>query len=350
MIQPYPTIQFEQLKHILVDETIPTGKKLLLIGTGEKGEYYNPIMIQDTHMIETEFGAGSLLSTYEEFSRPFGPFSVYAIRTEDGQIEEAISLLKHLSFDYILFDNSIKVETHFTSILDFIDVAYEKTQKGELIHAFCSTSAKTLEEKESVYNRIESLLEWVGVEQEEKGKFITVVYDQLDEQYTAAYYAALHMSQDIRENPVNKELPTAKIKLTLSLAEEKEFTSKGIVCLKNSFHHGVIFASSTSAVQTSDSVHKSFPNFKIAQHAISIVSKTFRPFIGKSSLILDDTFVMDTLDTIGVNLINNGYIKDYSYDFSMKKVKGELMIDIDLVPIFSIYSIKSRTQMRAVQS
>lgn len=350
MIKPFQEIQFEQLQRTFVEDTIPNGKRLIIIGTAEKGDYSTPYIIQDMQKLEEDFGDGTLLSTYQEFAKPFGPFTAYVIRTEEGQIEEAIGILRHIEFDYVLFDESIRFETHFSAILDFIDVAYEKESKGELIHAFLSTTIQTQAEKEALFNRIESLKEWVGVEQEEYGKYLSIVYEQLKDQYATAYYAALYMELGIAESPVNKRLPGAELSIHLTSAEETWMGDNGVIVLKNSFHHGVIFANSTCAVQTQDSVHKSFPNFKIAQYASSLVKKTLKPFIGKPQQLLDDIFLMDVLDSIGVHLLDAGYIKDLSYSFSRNKLKGDIYIEFDVVPIFSIYSMKNRTQIRAVLS
>lgn len=314
--------------------------------------YYQPYLINSLEKAEKIFGNSShIYNMVEKLYKMIGPTKVYAMNIyldnlnlddESNDISRLMSTLEHVEFDYILLDSDIRIETHFSLFDEFTNLAHLKEGQGQLVHMISLSKVDSLN-KDVVFDNVEKLKKIYRGQTHETGKYVTVVNNQLIEYEAHIYYAAFLLFQSDAESPVNKNLNN-ELKLTLnnelSLMDERQYNDNGVVFLKDSFHRGVIFANATAAVVGTESIHKSFPNFKIVSAFIRKLYSKFDAFIGKPMNMFMNFHLMNIIETTESDFIELKYVRGVDYEFTIDETIGVVFLDLYIVPIFTVDEIK----------
>ncbi len=394
MIKPLPNVIYKQLNPVYQYGEDP-GKRVLIIGVTQKPVedkvfdsntpmnntfsneelvrmfladdynfnemyYYQPYSINSLKQADKIFGEGSrVYNMTEDLYEMIGAVRVYGMNIyldnlnlddEENDISRLMSTLEHIDFDYILLDSSIRIETHFNLFDEFTDLAYLKENQGRLVHMI-SLSKIDSRNKDVVFNNIEKLKKVYRGQVHETGKYVTVVNAQLMEYESHIYYTAFLLSQNDAQSPVNKTL-LDKLTLNneLTLSDEKQYNNAGVVILKDSFHRGVIFANATAAVAGEESIHKSFPNFKIVSAFIRELYNKFDPFIGKTMKMFMNFHFMNIIENTEQKFIELEYIRGIDYEFTIDETIGVVFLNLYIVPIFTTDEIQVSTRIEVTVS
>lgn len=390
MIRPFPNILYKQEKPVYKYGQDP-GKRLLIVGLADRpGDdkifdppvetvntfsneemvrmfmlddynfnqlyFYQPYSINSLTQATRIFGSSS--SVYrmtKEIYDLVGPVRVYGMNIyldnldlddENNDIQRLMDTLEHVEFDYILLDSNIRIENQYSLFDEFTNLAHLKERQGSLVHMISLAKINSKSIEDTVFERIQSFQKIYNFEQYETGKYISVVNDQITDYEAHTYYAALLLNQPDAESPVNVQLKEdIVLNNELTLEDEQRYYEAGVVVLKDSFHKGVIFANSTTAVVGTESIHKTFPNFKIVSAFIREIRYKFDPFIGKPIQMFTNLHLMEILGDAENKFIDLEYIRGIDYEFEIDEVLGIVYLTLYIVPIFTIHSIKVTTRI-----
>lgn len=341
-----PYIHYSKNPDIVLRRGSPIGKRLLILSEASKGEINEPVLVANAFMAENEFESGSLLDLYKdaEQANPEGNFVLMRIKRDQWQ--EALLAVESFQFDFLVTD-LVRGDQDYSQVNDFIRFCQKKEQKGELVHGFFAVNHGMSEsEKASLNTQIAQYkidLPYFD-EIDEQGKYFSFVSDQLNENHAAAYYAAFLTSLESQVSPVNKEMNDISLKKDYSKANIREIHEIGVVTFRSSFHHGVVVANSTTAVQTKDSPHKHISNFRIAQELINRLSQSFQQFIGQANNEFISEKIENEIDYEIQSFIRDEKIKDeYEYSIDATSDLYHINVAITIVPIFSVYKIESQS-------
>ena len=317
--------------------------------------YYQPYSINSLKQAERIFGnESSVYSMVDNLFKMIGPVRVYGMNIYldnlnlddvENDISRLMSTLEHIDFDYILLDSSVRIETHFNVFDEFTDLAHLKENQGRLVHMISLSKIDSLN-KDVVFENVEKLKKIYRGQVHETGKYVTVVNAQLVNYEAHVYYTAFLLSQNDAQSPVNKKLlEDLTLNNELSLSDEEQYGKAGIVILKDSFHRGVIFANATAAVTGIESIHKSFPNFKIASAFIRELYTKFDAFIGKPISMFMNFHLMNIIENAEQKFIELEYIRGIDYEFTIDETIGVVFLKLYIVPIFTTEKIVVSTRI-----
>lgn len=388
MTKPLHHLQFHQLPPSYDAITERDYHHLIIMGTGEKanglhGKYMNlgendeerkliePFVVKTPEELLNKAGEGTAYDVYRSLCAPFEALEVSILLIDYEYLEDTFSLLENVDFSFLVFDQNMRLDAELTfvretellsdptinhSLLDrtrlftrYIEVADKAAERGRIIHAISLLKVEDELTRINVFNRLKEFRYYENHEFVEKGKFISLVLDQLQTEFAHSYYAALALTQDVHESPTNKDIGDPVLKQELEEYEHVHFDNYGIVTMIDSYHKGVIFSNCSTAIITDDQLHKHFPNQKIAQYSISITEKSLDMIIGMPINRVLQSRVKEILESVRSYLKKNkGYLKDMGYTYEFKHSKGEMYLTLILVPITSIQAMKIETQIRVI--
>lgn len=346
MTKPSPSVKYLQHPHIYVQKTIAIGKRLVIISEAEEGEYFNPTLVYSKDMARELFGGGSLVQAYEDACTFEDGLHVFLMRIEPFAYELAFSVLEAFDFD-LLFINEVHFDNQREVIEQFLSFARNKEEKGNLIHGITTLSSGLDYSKLlPLFKPIKELTKDFGDDSIETGKYLSLVVNQGEFKDAGAVYAGVLTASEPEVSPINKTIPN----FTLSFEFEKEeiltLRSVGIVCFKNTFKKGVTCTSSSCAVSTEGSVHKHISNFRIAQSLINQVAMELQPLIGKTNVMRQAEKAEEIIDAICLEHMSLNRIRDYNYFLSVQELYGNIEVEIEVVPIFSVHAMTTHTRVR----
>lgn len=341
-----PYIQYEKQPDIIQEERTPVGKRLILISSSTKGEVHDPLTINNPLMAEHFFGEGPLLDLYDAARKGNENVNIMLMRTEKNQWDQALFALESYEFDF-LSTNLFFADEEPDCIYSFIHLAQRKEHHGQLIHGFFSVKNHMSESDKS---RLKTQISQYKIEMpyfdevDEQGKYLSFVVDQLKEEHAAGFYAGFLTSFDSHVSPVNKEMNGVSLKKEFSNGVLRELSDIGLVVFRDSFHHGPVVSSSSTAVQTEESPHKHIANFRIAQEFINLLASSFQQFIGQSR----NDFILEKIEEEILFYLSRFRRLDkiksqHEYSVSKGQDIHSVNVEVSIVPIFSAYEIKSRS-------
>lgn len=343
-MQPSPSIDYHQLPHIYVTEGFPTGKRTIILGEAEKGTLYDPVPITSVGLAKAIFGSGPLVDRYEDLTTG-AKVGSYLMRIESNALQKAYRALIKFPFDLIYIDG-VYFNAHPEEISNFIDFAKDKEYEGQLIHGFFDVKdLDSMDSIRTIYPSIAALSHSIEDGIDEWGKYISVVFDQVIDHRSAAVYAGLVASLNPEISPINKTLPV-KLKQELKKDDILELRKAGIVCFKDSLKKGVVCTSSSCAVATEDSGSKHISNLRIAQYLIQEIALVLQEYVGRVGI---NYVVMEVEGIIQSKLeeyIMLNRIKRFDYGVMPDKLRGIINVEIEIVPVFSVYAITQSSQVQ----
>jgi len=346
MIKPSPSIEYLQHPNIYVQRQVIIGKRLVILAESDSGELYNPTLIYDKDMAREFFGSGALIQAYEDACTYQEGINIFLMRIEPLGFETAFSVLQALAFDLLLL-NDVSFNKDAEIVKKFMAFAKDKEEQGNLVHGIITLSSLgAYDSLIPLFPLIKDLTEEIGDDAIELGKYLSVVVNQMEFKNASAVYAGLLASVDPEISPINKTIPDVTLNLEFSKEEILKLREVGIVCFKQTFKKGVTCTSSSCAVSTSGSVHKHISNFRIAQFLINQISIELQPFIGMPSATHQAIRVEDIVSAICYEQISLQRIRDFDYYVSVDELNGYIIVEIDMVPIFSVHSMTTHSRVR----
>src|SRR5690606_24156638 len=183
------------------------------------------------------------------------------------------------------------------------------------------------------------------IDEHELGKYISLVFDQVEGHKGAAIYASLITTLEPGISPVNKPLDVVLnhewMKEELKIADRI-----GIVAFRESFHHGVVCANATCAVQTPESSQKHIGNFRIAQYLIQELSNAFQERIGQVQNNKQLEMIHSCVEEKLEEYMSLERMRAGEYAIVSNKIEGKIFIHLNVVPIVSTKYIPAHSQVR----
>lgn len=390
MTKPLHHLQFHQMPPSYEAVLEKDYHHLIILGTGEKAnglhskymllgadeeerKLIEPFTVKSPEELLYKAGEGTAYDVYRSLCAPFGNLEVSILLIDYDYLEDAFSLLENVDFSYLLFDHNMRIEMDMQFVREpdllqdptinpdllekvelfkrFLEVADKARARGRIVHAISLTKIEDELMRMKVFKAINALRIYEEHEFIEKGRYISVVLDQLQTEMAHSHYAALAIEQDIHESPTNKDIKNPVLRFELEDYEHQFYEQNGVITLIDSYHKGVVFSNCTTAVITEDQMHKHFPHEKIAQFTINLLGQSFFPVIGMAINAVTDNKVNSILSAIRTYLKNKkGYVKDLGYEYYFDRAKGELYLTVIIVPISSVQSMVIQTQVRVVIS
>lgn len=346
MTAPSPTIEYQQHPIIYIEKEITVGKRLIILAESEKGDFYNPILISSSDMAEEAFGNGRLVQCYKDATVFKKDMSIFLMRIKPYGFEDAFLTLESYDFDLMYMDE-VYYKNNESFINLFLEFAKTKEEQGQLIHGVMLLSSDyKYQSISSVFPSIASLTKEVGLEQEELGKYLSLVPNQFSDENAAAVYAGILIALDAQVSPVNKTIPDVKLQIEYEKEQILAMRKAGVVCFKNTFKNGVTCASSSCAVSTDGSVHKHISNFRIAQSLINQIGISLWPFIGKTNISYQIPLIEESIDLVCQAYVADQSIRDYSYYMMVQELYGTIRVEVEFVPVFSVHSMTAHTTVK----
>lgn len=384
MIKPFQEIVYKQEQPAFqTDES--TEKSLLIIGISNEepsGEYiegqlsdswlemflgqktnqdklyhYEPYVISNLKRAEKTFGLDSAVySMIKDLYEITGNIEVSAmniylredIENRKKDISFLMEILEKIDLDYILFDSRINIETDFLFFNEYCKLAILKENQGQLINAFSLTKElDVLTAEDTTFENIANLSLIDRDSDSNFGTHLSVILDQIGPIDAHIMYAGLCMIQKDSESPINKKLLEGVVlNHEISLEDEIEFNENGVVTLADSFHKGVIFKSSKTAVIGNKTHSIGFENFKIVSAVMKTLKNELETLIGttRNRLFLS-TKIHDVLEQVETYFIYKECIKEIDYNFSINEEFGTIFLNLYIYPIFTTKSIKVSTRI-----
>lgn len=348
-MKPSPHLEYQQSPNIQIEKQIPTGKRFLIIGEAEEGKMFQPTLISTFPLARSIFKEGPLLERYQELIKQEYDLDVYLMRIPPFAFEEAFFYLRSYYFDIIYVDD-FQFGSSIESILAFIEYAKNQEEKGRLVHGiFDEKPIQTFSDYEELFELIQTFTFQTIMDIEEEGKYFSIVADQFQEAKAGMIYASLLVSLNPEVSPLNKSLKNITLKREFTKEQIFQLQEAGIVCFRNSYHHGVVCASDTCAVNTPQSVYKHIPNYRIIQALIYDIYMQADQLIGETGIKAHARQLTKHLNILFQDYKDAKRLKDYEYTISYDQQKKHIYVSIDIVPIFSIYHIQTKAQVRVFQ-
>lgn len=390
MTKPLHHLQFHQLPPSYEAVTERDYHNLIILGTGEKAEglhgkymilgendeerkLIEPFVVKTPKELLDKAGEGTAYDVYRSLCAPFGELEVSILLIDYEYLEDAFSLLENIDFSFLVFDQNMRLDAELTFVKEtellsdasinhdllersrlftrFIEVADKAAARGRIIHAISLLKIEDELTRINVFKRIAEFRYYESHEFVEKGRYLSLVLDQLQTEFSHSQYAALALVQDVHESPTNKIIKRPILKQELDEYEHKYYDANGIITMIDSYHRGVVFSNCSTAIITDDQLHKHFPHQKIAQYSISILEKSFDTVIGMPINFVTKSRVEQILQSVRIFLKQKKkYLKDMGYSYEFKHSLGELHLTIILVPISSIQGMTIQTQVKVTVS
>ncbi|MCD7910960.1 hypothetical protein KC480_05400 [Bacillus velezensis] len=345
MIIPSPSIEYLQHSPVYIERTISVGRRLVIIAESDKGPLYEPILVYNGEIAATLFGDGDLIQCYKDACTFNNGLQAYLMRIESNDYETAFSVLEAFSFD-LLFLNEIHFNNHKDLIKAFLEFCKTKEEKGNLVHGITTLSDQNYEDLLTMFEEVVCLTHEHGDDLIEDGKYISIVSDQIDAKNAGAVYAGIIASLNPEVSPINKTIPDITLKREYTKEQILKLREAGFVVFKSSLKKGVTCTSSSCAVSTNGSVHKHISNFRIAQFLINQISLELQTFIGTTNPANQALNIEDTIDAICSEFVELNRLRDYTYDLEIDALYGIVKVGIEIVPIFSVHSMITHSQVR----
>lgn len=347
-MMPSPAIEYQQHEHLYVKRTVTTGQRLVVIAEANSGEYFEPMHVYHEEMAKRYFTSGPLVDRYMDITSATDTVDIYLMRISPKAYEEAYEYLLAYSFDLIYIDD-FNFGNSSNDIVNYLEFAKEKEQRGELIHGFVEAMPfHTFNELEPVFQMIESLSVETQEGTVEEGKFLSVVIDQFKSKSAAAVYAGFVTTLEAFRSPVNKKLE-AELAFEFTKEEILILKQMGIVCFWSSIHNGTVCASATCAVVTPGSPHKHISNFRIVQTIIQRLVEELQNYVGRIASAINTRKIDEMLNSQMQEYLQALWIRGYEYSIISDMFEGYLFLVIEVVPVFSIDKITAHSQVRVYQ-
>lgn len=345
MIQPSPSIEYLQHPNMYIYREVPSGKRLVIVAESDEGPLYEPVLVYHKDMAASFFGGGDLVRLYEDVVVFQEGLHVYLVRMEREDYDQAFAVLESFPFD-LVYVNEMYFRKDRELVNRFLDLCLIKEQKGSLIHGILTLKEKGYEQISTLFQEINELAQDLTGDIKEMGKYLSLVVDQMEFHDAGAIYAGILTALDPEVSPINKTIPAVSLSYEFSKQEILSLREAGVVCFKNTFKKGITCTSSSCAVRTEGSVHKYISNFRIAQYLINRVSMEIQQFIGQPSPVFQAMNVEDIVDAICISYVQKGRIRDYGYSVRVNELMGYIDLSIEIIPIFSIYSMTTHSRVR----
>lgn len=343
-MQPSPSIDYSRLPHAYFSTSLTMGKRIIILGESTAGAMYDPVAVTSISLAQAIFGEGPLIERFKDLSVG-GNVGAYLMRVERNALQTAFSALIKFPFDLIYIDD-VFFNTHPEVIQQFIQFAQDKEYEGQLIHGFFDLKGlDSMEGIRAIYPAIADLTQITEDGEEELGKYMSVVLNQVKDHSAAAVYAGLVASLNPEISPVNKTL-RVELKQEFSKEDVLELRAAGIVCFKDSLKKGVICTSSSCAVATADSASKHISNLRITQFLIQELADRLQVYVGRLGMeyILSEAEAI--VESILESYVDAQRVRRYDYGLTPDMLRGRIDIEIEIVPVFSVYTMKQTSQVR----
>lgn len=337
-----PTVEFQSNSAFEIYRPLTIGRRLVVVGRATGGPMHEPIIIYNEQLAENIFGSGPLVDRYRDVKQVNEEADVVCIRIENREFDHVYRALEAYDFDLIYIDN-FRFGSSETEIQQFIDFAQSKEQLGSLIHGFFDLSL--YEDKEVISQLIASFTFEDMIDTYERGKYFSVVSNQVAGHQAGAIYAGHILALEPGVSPVNK---TIDVKLQQEWSKEEliELQQMGVVAFRNTFKNGVVCANSTCAVQTPESAHKNIANFRIVQYLVQELSNALQDRIGRVQNTMQIEKVYEIVEGKLTEYEESDRIRQGDYSIIFNNQEGTILINILLVPIFTVESIRAYSQVR----
>jgi hypothetical protein len=345
MTQPSPSIEFLQDSSIYLEREVAVGKRLVILAESDEGSSFEPTLIYSQDMAVDFFGGGPLVSAYEDATTFQKGLEIYLMRVEPFQHEVAFAVLEAMTFD-LLFIKDVYFKEH-PDLFDMMhDFALVKQEKGNLIHIITTLKEYDFSKLEAYFQPIADLTIENGDEPFEKGKFLSLVVNQMTFKDAGAVYAGMLATTEPEVSPINKTIPDVSLEVDYTKEQILKLREVGIVAFKNTFKNGVTCTSSSCAVRTEGSVHKHISNFRIAQSLINQTSFELQPFIGSTNLRFQSMIIEEVVKAICEDFMYMDRIRDYDFSIYINELQGYIDLEIEIVPIFSVHGMTTHSRVR----
>ncbi len=345
MTQPSPSIEYLQHPNMYIHREVPGGKRLVILAQSDEGPLYEPVLVYHKDMATSFFGGGDLVRLYEDSSAFQKGLHVYLMRMEDSDYDQAFSVLESFPFDLIFIDE-MRFGQNESLMNRFFHLCHVKEEKGSLIHGITTLKEKSYEEISSLFQKIDELTQDFANETREMGKYLSLVVNQMEFHDAGAVYAGMLTVLEPEVSPINKTIPGVSLTYEFSKQEIFSLRSAGVVCFKSTFKRGITCTSSSCAVSTEGSVHKHISNFRIAQYLINEISLGVQQFIGQPSPMFQAMNTEDVVDATCMSYVHLNRIRDYGYSVRVNEPKGYVDLEIEIIPVFSVYSMTTHSRVR----
>lgn len=339
-----PRIEYGFQKPVEIFPEIEAGRRLVLVGTSEKGELYEPIIIYNKGQALEVFGSGQLVDFYESLSLLSENSPVVLLRTEDKGYLKALRALSSLDFDLVYLGSIVD---DFDSKIDpFIELCKEKERAGSLVHGFFKLSLSS--DKDLLYSKLKSLSFDNDSASYENGKYFSLVMDQFKSSNSAVVYATLVADLDVGASPVNKPL-NVELSHHFTKREIQELHRRGIVCFRDSIVNNVVCASPTCAVLTIDSAHKNIANYRVVQSMMQEFKERVNHLVGNPFSyggFGSSVEAQEIMDQLIDEYIRDQIIRAAEYSVQENELEGYIHFHLKIVPIFSVEYISAYPQLR----
>lgn len=342
MIIPSVNIEYIGMDHFYdIEES--DAKKIILI-TDEKNLAIknNIYRFDEDKKIKEYFGEKTL--NYVKGIRIISNVEINIMAIDINNYDYEISELIHFPFDFMGF-TFLSLEKNETAIRMFLEICLEKKERGELSHIVVNAFEKEIKDVNIIKEKIEKLSESFSDGYFEMGDCLSVVLNQIEDYDSSSVYLGLINSIEIGESPINKRLPV-KLKKEYNKEEIINNYNYGLVCFKRTLKKGTVCTSATCATQVEESANKNISNFLIVQEIIKEITKILFNYVGSNY----SSFVRNEVENEIYGLLEmkkeEDIIKEFNLEVVEKEIIGEIFVEIEIIPIFTIEKIKQYTQVR----
>jgi hypothetical protein len=347
IMMPSFRIEHQQHSSVQIVSSVPTGKRLVILGESQTGPYYEPIYTPNLLVAQEHFGAGKLIERYQDALLFDSSLDVYLMRIDPYGFVSALDVLKSYEFD-LLYCDTVVFGIHEQEIQSFIEFAHEKEQQGILVHGiFDLMSFQTLQDLDVVEKQIQALTFDALFYVEEDGKYLSVVADQMEKHKAGAVYAGMVASLDIGETPLNKAIPVS-LKQHFAKKELLYLEEIGVVSFRQSIKKGVVCATCPCAVRT-PGAHKNIANFRIVQSVVLDINHALSSLIGQTGLVFKERQVQEYLLDILERYRQKKILREYAFGIVVSYLEGMIYVELELVPVFTVEKITTHTQIRVIR-
>jgi hypothetical protein len=343
MIIPSVNIEYIGMDHFYdIDET---DRKKIMVITNEKTELaiYNKIYRFDEEEKIKDF-FGEKTKKYVDSIRLMTGIEINIMAIDIDDYDYEISELIHFSFDFMGF-TFLSLEKNEAAIRFFLEICLEKKERGELSHIVVNAFENETKDIEIIKEKINKMSESFLDGYFEMGDCLSVVLNQIKDYDSAGVYLGLINSIEIGESPINKRIPVI-LKKEYNKEEIIKNYNYGLVCFKRTLKKGVVCTSATCATQIEDSANKNISNFLIVQEIVKEIKSLLSEYVGETYNSFIKNEIENEIYAILENKKSEEIIKEFNLDIYPKELIGEVAVEIEIMPIFTVEKIKQYTQVR----
>lgn len=352
-------INFESSRYTPIDFSFSLGRKLVLIGESDQGNYMNPIYPLSLKNALSLVGEGSLFQAYEVVKEAQAK-NVYLIRiNQDGEVltdeekqERLIEACEIAVFSgmnvlvpvNMFFDSEVDFATPLTSICGKNQDTFSVIGLRELDAYRTVPAPDPVETNEELKQRQISNLVGLSLanngfydnDQEDIGKYLSVVGSEINLKASSGWvrkvqgyliYAAILSRISPGFIPINMSLGLdCNLAFEYTKDEQKTLADKGYIVFNDFIRNGVSPASGNTM---SKSDLKMVSDIMLMQYILWYVKESGEYIVGRSQTSLKN--FQDLIVELMTGLVSSGSISDYDLDFSYQDQDLLVRIGIETI-------------------